>query len=207
MKLLNGLALAGLVGVATAAKSDSAEVYILSKSSTSQISNSIAPQLPRQVARHVLIQRLSGETQMNDLPEAISQDDALSSIARYGKVPLPLFEDASVSEDITPSQLVIMLEGITEENAKSLRKDLQAPTFVIPDAPSAKANKHLVDVDLMGVSGACDIAAAVNPYDKCWKGLSLVVKYDAAKVDLTFHQAPAQDDLLTSCRTPKLSPP
>lgn len=187
MRLFNGVALAGLAGLATAATNDLAEVYILSKSTAAPPSDASPPLLPRQVARHILVQRLSGETQINEPTEAISQDDALSSIARYGKAPLPLFEDASVSEDITPSQLVVMLEGVTEENAKALRNELKSPAFKVPDAPSAKANKHLVDVDLNGVSGACDVAAAINPYDNCWKGLSLVVKYDAAKVLLIRH--------------------
>lgn len=187
MKSFSRLALAGLAGLATAATSEPAEVYILSQSTTASSSSSI-PQIPRQVARHILFQRVGAEAQLNDLPETTSPEEALSLIAQYGKAPKPLFGDgvASSPADVAASQLVVILEGITAQNANDLKQQLQAQgsiaAFNIPDAPSAKANKQLVDVELSAISGSCDVAAAINPYDKCWKGMSLVVKYDVAKV-------------------------
>lgn len=191
MMLLNGLVLAGLAGLASsAATHEQAEVYILSSkhaaSSSPSSSTSAAPSLPRQLARDILFQRVTGDLQLKDLSSTIVGDRVLSYFDQYGRSPRPLF--GASSEDVSPSQLVVLLEGVTEENAKTLREGLQredfAPAFKIEDAPSTKANKHLVDVEFAagGVSGSCDIQAAINPYDSCWKGMSLVVKYDAAKV-------------------------
>ncbi|KAG6368954.1 hypothetical protein INS49_003173 [Diaporthe citri] len=188
MMLLNGLALAGLAGLASsAATHEQAEVYILSsKHAASSSSSSLAtPSLPRQLARDILFQRVTGDLQLKDLSSTIVGDRVLSYFDQYGRSPRPLFGGSS--EDVSPSQLVVLLEGVTEDNARTLREGLQkedyAPAFKIEDAPSTKANKHLVDVEFAagGVSGSCDVAAAINPYDSCWKGMSLVVKYDAAK--------------------------
>ncbi|KAI7785019.1 arsenate reductase [Diaporthe eres] len=188
MMLLNGLALAGLAGLASsAATHEQAEVYILSsKHAASSSSSSLAtPSLPRQLARDILFQRVTGDLQLKDLSSTIVGDRILSYFDQYGRSPRPLF--GASSEDVSPSQLVVLLEGVTEDNARTLRGGLQkedfAPAFKIEDAPSTKANKHLVDVEFAagGVSGSCNVAAAINPYDSCWKGMSLVVKYDAAK--------------------------
>lgn len=189
MMLLNGLALAGLAGLASsAATHEQAEVYILSSkhAASSSSSTPATPSLPRQLARDILFQRVTGDLQLKDLSSTIVGDRVLSYFDQYGRSPRPLF--GASSEDVSPSQLVVLLEGITEENARTLRDGLQkedyAPAFKIEDAPSTKANKHLVDVEFAagGVSGSCDVEAAINPYDSCWKGMSLVVKYDAAKV-------------------------
>ncbi|KAK7703443.1 hypothetical protein SLS64_009112 [Diaporthe eres] len=188
MMLLNGLALAGLAGLASsAATHEQAEVYILSSKQAASSSSStlVTPSLPRQLARDILFQRVTGDLQLKDLSSTIVGDRVLSYFDQYGRSPRPLFDTSS--EDVSPSQLVVLLEGVTEDNARTLREGLQkedfAPAFKIEDAPSTKANKHLVDVEFAagGVSGSCDVAAAINPYDSCWKGMSLVVKYDAAK--------------------------
>ncbi|KAF3764312.1 hypothetical protein M406DRAFT_291360 [Cryphonectria parasitica EP155] len=185
MRLLSRLAVAGLAGLAGAAASEPAEVYILSKSNPSASSSN--PQIPRHVARDIVISRVGGQTDLGALPESITTDDALSYISQYGRPPKPLFGDAASSSagGVVPSQLVIMLEGIDENNAKNLRKALKSqgskPAFTIADPPSAKANKDLVDIELSSVSGSCDITAVINPYDSCWDGLSLVVKYDVRK--------------------------
>lgn len=191
--LLNGLAIAGLAGLASsAATHEQAEVYILSSKhaapSSSSSSTSVTPSLPRQLARDILFQRVTGDLQLKDLSSTIVGDRVLSYFDQYGRSPRPLFGESS--ENVSPSQLVVLLEGVTEDNAKALREGLQkedfVPAFKIEDAPSTKANKHLVDVEFAagGVSGSCDVSAAINPYDSCWKGMSLVVKYDAAKVHM-----------------------
>lgn len=199
--LLNGLALAGLAGLASsAATHEQAEVYILSTKhaapSASSASTSVAPSLPRQLARDILFQRVTGDLQVKELSSTIVGDRVLSYFDQYGRSPRPLF--GASSENISPSQLVVLLEGITEDNARTLREGLQkeqyAPAFKIEDAPSTKANKHLVDVEFAagGVSGSCYVSAAINPYDSCWKGMSLVVKYDAAKVRMLSNQGALQ---------------
>lgn len=186
MRLLSRLALAGLVSLASAtasAKALPADVYILSNSQTP----SSIPHTHREIARHILLQRLGRESQLNDLPDGTSAEDALNHIARYGKAPTPLFaEDAASSASETPSQLLMVLEGVSDDTMASISKNLGRDgselAFHVDDAPSSKANQHLVDVELSSIARSCDIAAAINPYDKCWNGMSLVVKYDVAKV-------------------------
>lgn len=185
MKFSSGLALAGLASLANAAAAEPAEVYVLS--STTSSSSSI-PHIPRQVARHILFQKLGADAQLNDLPETTTADEALSWIAQYGKAPKPLFgDDAALSpETIAPSQLLVVLEGVNKAQAKDLKKSLKVePAFKIADAPSSKATKHLVDVELSGYHGSCQIGDAINPYDKCWNGMSLIVNYDLARVSFT----------------------
>lgn len=188
MMLLNGLALAGLAGLASsAATHEQAEVYILNSkpAALSSSSTPVTPSLPRQLARDILFQRVTGDLQLKGLSSTIVGDRVLSYFDQYGRSPRPLF--GASTEDISPSQLVILLEGVTEDNARALREGLQkqdfSPAFKIEDAPSTKANKHLVDVEFAagGLSGSCDVPSAINPYDSCWKGMSLVVRYDAAK--------------------------
>ncbi|KUI70560.1 hypothetical protein VM1G_06549 [Cytospora mali] len=181
MRLLNGLALAGLAGLAVGATQEPAEVYILS-SNPSEFKSYGTPKekLPRQVARDVLFRRVVADS---SLSSDIVGDKALKFLSRYGGNTKPLFGEVSVA----PSQLVVLLEGVTEDNAKSLKEGIAKEgfesAFNIMDAPSAKANKHLVDVEFAatGSSGSCDVEAAINPYDSCWNGMSLVVKYDVTK--------------------------
>lgn len=183
MQFFSGLALAGFASVASAAATELAEVYILS--STTSSSSSSIPQIPRQVARQVFLQRLGADAQLNNLPETTSADEALSWIAEYGRAPKPLFgaDVASSTESIDPSQLLVVLEGINPALHKELKTKLKVqPAFTVADAPSSKATKQLVDVDLSAYSASCKVEAVVNPYDKCWKGMSLVVKYDPARV-------------------------
>lgn len=185
MRLLNGLALAGLAGLSVGATPEPAEVYILSSTPYRYSSSSSHPtlQLPRQLVRDILFQRV---TDGSHLSSVVDDDKVLSHISKYGGTPKPLFGEES--ENVAPSQLVVLLEGITEKNAKLLKDQIQQKghdiAFEISDAPSRKANQHLVDIEFaaMGVSGSCDVAAAVNPYDSCWNGMSLVVKYDVNKV-------------------------
>lgn len=183
MRLFNGLALAGLAGLTVGATHDPAEVYILTSNPSDYRSNgSPKDQLPRQLARDILFQRLMVD---NRLSSDIVGEKTLEYISKYGSTTKPLFG----AEGIAPSQLVVLLEGVTEDSVKSLKEAIyeeghHEPAFKILDAPSAKANKHLVDVEFAatGTSGSCDVAAAINPYDSCWNGISLVVKYDVAKV-------------------------
>lgn len=193
MKFLNGLAFAGLAGLATAATSEPAQVYILSSNPPATSSSSSKPQIPRQVARHIFLQRLSGQTRLDDVPNSMTDDDALSYIAQYGKAPKSLFGDAA-SKIFDPSQLFVLLEGVPDDLSAKIPGYMEAqsfkPAFTISDAPSAKANEHLVDIELSEISGSCDLEAAIDPYNSCWGGkMSLAVKYDAIKVCHWFLQA------------------
>jgi len=187
MRLINRLAIAGLAGLASAATSDSAEVYILSKASTP--SSSSTPELPRQLAKEIFVQRLGGDIQLADIGEISDIDEALSHIARYGGVPKPLFDQAASATDIPASQLLVVFEGVTDENSQELKRQLRdqssMPAFTIADVPSAPANARLIDTELSSFSNNCDMATAINPYSSCWGGAldgALAVKYDLKHV-------------------------
>lgn len=185
MRLFNGIALASFAGLASAGQ---AEVYILSKESTPSSSSSTT-HVPRQVAKQIFAQRLGAEAQLAELHDVTDLDQALSHIAHFGKAPKPLFtSEAASSTEVAPSQLLVVFEGITDDNAKELKRQLKdqsaTPAFTIPDAPSHQANQRLMDVDLTHFSKNCDIAAAINPYDSCWDA-SLAVKFDLKHVRTT----------------------
>lgn len=179
MRLLTSWAVAGLAGLASAATNEPADVYILSKSSAS---TSSSPQIPRQVARDIILSRVGAQASFGDLPDTVSTDDALSYVLQYGKAPKPLL---NLQGGAVPSQLVVLLEGVTKNNAETLKEGLGSkPAFSIADPPSAEANKYFIGNELSSIAGSCDVAAAIDPYSSCWNGLSLVVKYDMGKVSL-----------------------
>lgn len=187
MRLLNGLALAGLAGLASA--NEAAEVYILSKDSTTlSSSSSTTPNLQRQVAKQIFAQRLGGDAQLSELQDVDDIESALSHIAQFGKAPMPLFGGsvtAAAASEVAPSQLLVVLEGITDDNAQELKRQLKdqsaTPAFTVSDTPSHQANERLIDVDLTHFSKNCGIAAAINPYDSCWEA-SLAVRFDLKHV-------------------------
>lgn len=197
MRFLNGLAFAGLAGLATAAASPPAQVYILSSTGPTPSPKREA-QIPRQVARHIFLQRLSGQTRLgdDDLPASLGDDEALSYIAQYGKAPRPLFGDDAASSSpgtLEPSQLLVLIEDALDDIAAKKIPGFMAaqgflPAFTIPDAPPAQANEHLVGTELAQFAGSCSLEAAANPYDDCWGGkMSLAVRYESTKVR---HYAP-----------------
>ncbi|KAI8247865.1 putative endoplasmic reticulum membrane protein [Colletotrichum sp. SAR 10_77] len=184
MKVSVGLATA-LAGVATALSSDQpADVYLLQSKQTSTSSSDI-PSLPRQIARLILLQRLSPEGQHGtwDLPETMSSEKAVNYLNDFGLSPQGLFSNAASTN---PSQLVVMLEGITGDDAKALQKSIGArPSFRVGDAPSAAANTLLLANDFQNVGvtpKGCKFDKAINPFaEECWSGKSSVVRYDVKK--------------------------
>lgn len=193
MRLINRLAVAGLASLASATTSDPAEVYILSKASTS--SSYSTPELPRQLAKEIFVQRLGGDVQLTDLGETSNIDEALSHIAQYGGAPKPLFGDAASATYIPPSQLLVIFEGVTDENSQELRRQLKdqssTPAFTIADVPFAPATARLVETELSSFSKKCGMAAAINPYSSCWEGVldgAAAVKYDLKHVCSALHQ-------------------
>ncbi|KAF6843719.1 hypothetical protein CMUS01_01826 [Colletotrichum musicola] len=183
MKLSVGFATA-LAGVATALSSDQpADVYLLR---SKQASSSNTPSLPRQIARLIFLQRLSPEGQHAtwDLPESISNEKAVEYLNEFGMAPQGLFSNAASTD---PSQLVVMVEGITADDAKTLQKSLgvAAPNFRVGDAPSAAGNDLLLANDFQNVgvtSKNCQLEKAINPFaEECWTGKSAVARFDAKK--------------------------
>ncbi|EEY23791.1 conserved hypothetical protein [Verticillium alfalfae VaMs.102] len=182
MKFSLGVA-AALAGFTSALQP--ADVYILQ---SKQASTSETPSLPRQVARLILLQRLAPEAwteSLNDIPEDVTTETAVSYINQFGKSPQPLFDNKATSE---PSQLLVMLEGISTEDAKTLKKTLKGSSlaFEVNDAPSSVANHKLAKSDMAsaGVGATnCDFVRAINPFEEeCWSGKSSVAVFDVRKI-------------------------
>ncbi|KAM0282407.1 hypothetical protein ACHAQH_003088 [Verticillium albo-atrum] len=182
MKFSLGVA-AALAGFTTALQP--ADVYILQ---SKQASTSESPSLPRQVARLVLLQRLAPEAwagSLDDIPKDMTAETAVSYINQFGKAPQPLFDNTASTE---PSQLLVMLEGLSSEDAKTLKKTLKgsSPAFQVSDAPSSVANNNLAQRDMAsaGVGATkCDFVRAINPFEEeCWSGKSSVAVFDDATI-------------------------
>ncbi|POR31670.1 Putative endoplasmic reticulum membrane protein [Tolypocladium paradoxum] len=181
MKLTAGL-IVTLAGCAAATQPD-AEVYLVPAREASSTTPSISPSL----ARLVLLQRLAPIGQgpsLHDVPKGVGTQEAVSVMNRFGKVSPPLFVDCIDGE---PSQLVMMLEEMTEKQMKELGHALERkPEFTIFDPPSSKAHDDLVKTDFhnAGVTNGnnCDMRQVVNPLEECWNGKqSAVAKYNVKK--------------------------
>ncbi|KAK0732383.1 hypothetical protein B0T21DRAFT_412563 [Apiosordaria backusii] len=190
MRLLAGLTAAALSGLAVAANQQTADVYVLS---ANQQSSSETPSIPKEVARHILLQRASRQrygSDLRDIPSSIDTETAVSHIARFGTGPEPLFTQ---SDKTNVPQLVVVLEGVTPQQNHELKDALTQSghhaAFRVSDAPSAAANKNLMTLfHRLGAASSqpCDLAHSINPFnDECWTGLSSVVKYDLQKSSST----------------------
>ncbi|KAK3335217.1 hypothetical protein B0T19DRAFT_376908 [Cercophora scortea] len=192
MRFLAGITVAVLSGLAAAASSRSSpDVFILqAKQRHQDPSSSSLPSIPKEVARHILLQRTSRDpygSDLRDIPSTVEIETAVDFITKFGKSPAPLF---SSSETNDASQLVVLLEGTTAENAGHLKETLVKAdpafaAFSISDPPSATANQRMMTLfQNLGIANAaqCDIASAINPFSSaCWTGKSSVVKYDVQK--------------------------
>lgn len=180
MKLTVGL-ITALAGCAAAAQ-QSAEVFIVPARDAS--SPSITPSL----ARLLLLQQLAPEGRglsLNDIPNGIDVDHAVSLINRFGKATPPLF---SAGESNAPSQLVLMLDSMNDKQMKDLRKALgMKPSFTIADPPADKAHRDLMELDFYRagvVDGSkCSVQQLANPLEKCWGGKrSAAAKFSVKEV-------------------------
>ncbi|KAK3987673.1 hypothetical protein QBC44DRAFT_360620 [Cladorrhinum sp. PSN332] len=190
MRLIAGLTAAALSGLAVGASQQSADVYIFSSSNQESSSDNNTPSIPKEVARHILLQRTSRQrygSDLRDIPDSINTETVISHLARFGKTPEPLFRQYEDDNKPEASQLVVILEGVTpqqdDEIKDALAKSGQQAAFTVSDPPSASANKNLMSLfQHLGVSSPshqCDISQAINPFDdNCWTGSSSVVKYD-----------------------------
>ncbi|KAK3904283.1 hypothetical protein C8A05DRAFT_31964 [Staphylotrichum tortipilum] len=194
MRLIAGLTATALLGIAAAAsQQQSADVYLFPSSSSSQ-STSDTPSIPKEVARHILLQRLSTQrygSDLRDIPSSVDAATAVAHIARFGKSPAPLFAQSTKPD---ASQLVIIVEGASAEDSSRAKEKLaQHAAFRVSDPPSAAANKNLVALFRnMGAAPAkdCAMEASINPFETdCWAGSTSVMKYD-------LRQAPTTLDVL-----------
>jgi hypothetical protein len=188
----------GLVTAAFAA-GQLAEVYLF----TSESLSDPPPQITTVTARQIFLQRLSRDQYGSPLrtvagttdDDATADDATIGYINIFGKSRPSIFGTAENKAE--PAQLVVVLEGVTAENVDPWKQSLsksdkqQQPAFLVSDPPSMVANDRLLD-ELRAhgavTKPACEIEAAINPYDKsCWDGLSTVVRYDMQKVWRPFH--------------------
>lgn len=181
MKLSAGLTVAA--GGLAAAAQPAAQVYLVPAREISS-----APSLSPSLARLVLLQRLAPSGQgpaLGDASEDINVFDAVSALNRFGKAYPPLFADDSNDE---PSQLVMMLDGMSNEQIKDFGRALGSrPAFTIPDPPSGKAHDELVEVDLVGTgavnAGHCGVQQIANSLEGCWNGKrAAFARLDVTKV-------------------------
>ncbi len=196
MKLsINVVALAGFA--AASASREPAEVYIIrAHAETSPSLGSPPPQLPRQIARQILLQRIGADhdSLLGDLPNGLDQGQAVSYVRRYGKTRPSLFVETSAAGRplCEPAQAVVVIEGVTSEHLKGLRDALpesqRHATFAVSDPPSAKANQRLLDVDVAqaGVARSeCEIREVLNPFGlNCYTDGVFVGGYDLKKVSV-----------------------
>ncbi|OTA68388.1 hypothetical protein K449DRAFT_429237 [Hypoxylon sp. EC38] len=175
MKLQSFL-LPALAGIATANSEDqlqNAEAYIIRQSKHASAN---PPSIPNELARAILLQRLSTSEQpsaLGQLPESLSQDESVLYINQYAKAPRPLFEE--VEDTTEPRQLVIALSGITAKK----HDDLKAAISGIPLAFTAPGLSRL---SAGGKKSNCAFGQSINPSnEKCWKGKTQYLEYNVAK--------------------------
>lgn len=177
MKLKSFL-LPALAGIATATADEQprhAEAYIIRQSKTTTTN---PPSIPDELARAILLQRLSTPEQpsaLGQLPKSLAQDESVSYIRQFGKLPRPLFEEAD--DTTTPSQLIIALSGITNKY-----DDVKAAVSSVPLAFTAPGLSRL---PIGEKKTSCTFEQSINrENNKCWKGKTQYLEYDVTKVHL-----------------------
>jgi hypothetical protein len=175
-----------IAGLATASSSEPAHVFLL-KSGNEEASTS-SPDLTHHVARLILQQRLSLDGldgSLSDLPTSSDQASTIAHLNSFGKS-LPSIFESDLAE--SPSQLVVILEGVKSDEFESIANSLgnAKPSFYIADPPSAVAHGKLLQEDFSwnGINAnTCAFERAINPLDKeCWKASSSLIRLDAFKV-------------------------
>ncbi|RFU77625.1 hypothetical protein TARUN_4618 [Trichoderma arundinaceum] len=178
MKLTLGIA-AALASCAAAAQ-PAADVYILPNRESSS-----PPSVSRSVARLITQQRLAfgRDASVNEIPDDADVGNVISLINSFGKTIPSLFDEPADE----PSQLVIVLEGLTEQQIKDTRGELgMQPAFTISDPPPDEAMSWISGLDLSTYKGVnkrkCSFDDITNPFDeRCWADTSLCAVYDVQK--------------------------
>ncbi|KAK0735255.1 hypothetical protein B0T26DRAFT_631043 [Lasiosphaeria miniovina] len=192
MRILAGIVAAALPGLAVGATQQRADVFVFQNKQ--QSASPERHSLPKEVARHILLQRTSRHrygSDLRDIPSSFDSETVVEYIATYGRNPTPLFVEP---DTIEAAQLVVILEGVTPQHTTQLERALgeeqQHTVFTISDPPSALANDRLMTLfKNLGISSAsqCDVKSVINPSNmNCWDGPSSVVRYDLAKSPETF---------------------
>ena len=175
MKLATSIALGFGLGLASAAASEPANVFLFPPRSTA------APEhIPRQIARQIFLQRLGVDhgSLLEDLPDGIDAETAVSYINSFGAMPPALFAEATSNKR---EGALVIIEGVLPEAMKAFQKRMSPRTaaFTIRDAPSTKATKQLLDVDLRQAGVNCVVE---KTFTHCDVDGIFVGVYDALKV-------------------------
>ncbi|KAI1138083.1 hypothetical protein F5Y05DRAFT_50537 [Hypoxylon sp. FL0543] len=165
-----------LAGIATASSDDqlqSAEAYIIRQSKATTAN---PPSIPNELARAILLQRLSTSEQpsaLGQLPDSLPQDESISYLNQYAIAPRPLFEEAEDANE--PRQLVIALSGVTANK----HDDLKAAISSVPLSFTAPGLSRLFVGEK---KTSCAFEQSIDPSnDKCWKGKTQYLEYNVAK--------------------------
>ncbi|RDA86892.1 hypothetical protein CP532_1421 [Ophiocordyceps camponoti-leonardi (nom. inval.)] len=183
MKLKAGL-LAASSGVLAIAQ-PLAQVHILS---THDAAPTTATSLSPAVARLVVLQRLGADnlgTAFRDLPANADIEGAVSALNTFGKKTSPLIKGGEGGD---PSQLVLMLEGVSTDDLDVLVHALgNRPAFEITN-PSSSGDLESITQGGFQQTGAkdvghCDLGQITNPLtEECWGGgQSAFARFDLSK--------------------------
>ncbi|KAI1768162.1 hypothetical protein GGR53DRAFT_479244 [Hypoxylon sp. FL1150] len=172
---LHSFLLPALAGIATASADEplqQAEAYIIRQSKATATN---PPSIPDELARTILLQRLSTPEQpsaLGQLPKSLAQDESVAYIRQFGKLPRPLFEE--VDDSKAPNQLVIALSGVANKY-----DDIKNAISSAPLAFTAPGLSHL---STAGKKTSCAFDQSINPENgKCWKGKTQYLEYDVTK--------------------------
>ncbi|KAI0169968.1 hypothetical protein GGR52DRAFT_552386 [Hypoxylon sp. FL1284] len=172
MKLKSFLLLAGIATASADERPQRAEAYIIRQSKTT---TTHPPSIPDDLARTILLQRLSTPehpSALGQLPESLAQDESLSYIRQFGKPTRSLFEDGEDAQE--PNQLVIALSGLGDKY-----DDIKSTISSVPLAFTAPGLSRL---PAGGKKTGCNFEQSINPESsKCWKGKTQYLEYNVAK--------------------------
>lgn len=207
MKLSVGLLAASAslaLGWSSSSQASPADVFMFPFPEAAAASKE-TPQIPRQLARLILLQRLSADSlrgsSISDVPKSESLDvsQTVTYLNWFG-ARRPRQKSLLVTDDpyarVEPSQLVVLVEGVTADNAQPLR-DAAAklagtgrPAFTVTEPPASLAHGAL-RTELLGEgedwpAKKCSIELAINPFEEeCWYGKKSVLRFDLQTVSDT----------------------
>ncbi|CAK7229989.1 hypothetical protein SBRCBS47491_007435 [Sporothrix bragantina] len=172
MKFLTGLAVAASLASSAAAAAASAPVYLIrsaSSTASSTDSTSASPDLPRQIVRQILLQRLDandGSSFFDTLPRDFDPETALDLIRRFGgKMTPALFAESDNTAAPQPRELLVVVQGAKPEHVAALEAALPStfakPAFSVADPPSEAANSRLFVDELAGEGITAHLDASI----------------------------------------------
>jgi len=190
MKLRGTFAIAAFAHLALCASDGAAQVYLIR--SQHQGSSSSSPQVPRQIARQIILQRLGidHDNLLGDLPDGVDAEGAVGYLQEYGRKLPSLFAETKRGPVDGAAQGLLIVEGVKPEHVKTFKASLPAsrrePAFTVRDPPSTIAVRDLVDVEIQAAGiqhNSCKIRDVANIDDAaCWPAGVFAGSYDLRTV-------------------------